>query len=119
VGKCPPGQARRRELEATAEIPQVGGMIFATIQKFKPKPGEDTFPELTDRSNVIVFVDEARRSQHRLGAKMDRETGEMRYGFAHHVRRGLPQASFVGFIGTPVELVNANTYQVFGDQIDV
>jgi type I restriction enzyme, R subunit len=50
---------------------------------------------------------------------MDRETGEMRYGFAHHMRRGLPRASFVGFTGTPVELVNANTYQVFGDQIDV
>lgn len=98
---------------------QVGGVIFTTIQKFKPKPGEDAFPELTDRSNVIVFVDEAHRSQYGLGAKLDRGTGEIRYGFAHHMRRGRPQASFVGFTGTPVELVNANTYQVFGDQIDV
>jgi type I restriction enzyme R subunit len=97
----------------------VGGVIFTTIQKFRPESGEDDYPELTDRSNVIVFVDEAHRSQYGFEAKMDPTTGAMRYGFAHHMRRALPNATFVGFTGTPVELVNANTYSVFGHQIDV
>jgi type I restriction enzyme R subunit len=98
---------------------KVGGVVFTTIQKFRPKAGETEFPELTDRSNVIVFVDEAHRSQYGFEARMDPATGEMRYGFAHHLRRALPNVSFVGFTGTPVELVNANTYGVFGDRIDV
>jgi type I site-specific restriction-modification system R (restriction) subunit len=98
---------------------KVGGVIFTTIQKFRPKASEAEFPKLTDRSNVIVFVDEAHRSQYGFEARMDPATGEMRYGFAHHMRKALPNATFVGFTGTPVELVNANTYGVFGDQIDV
>jgi type I restriction enzyme R subunit len=98
---------------------KVGGVIFTTIQKFRPEKGEDDFPKLTDRSNVVVFVDEAHRSQYGFEAKMDLKTGEIRYGFAHHMRRALPNATFVGFTGTPVELVNANTYSVFGHQIDV
>jgi type I restriction enzyme R subunit len=98
---------------------KVGGVIFTTIQKFRPKAGETEFPELTDRSNVIVFVDEAHRSQYGFEARMDPATGEMRYGFAHHLRKALPKATFVGFTGTPVELVSANTYGVFGTRIDV
>lgn len=98
---------------------QVGGVIFTTIQKFRPREGEAEFPLLTDRSNVIVFVDEAHRSQYGFSAKIDPKTGEIRYGFAHHLRRALPNAAYVGFTGTPVELVNANTYGVFGDRIDV
>ncbi|TPE53287.1 type I restriction endonuclease subunit R [Amaricoccus solimangrovi] len=89
---------------------KVGGVIFTTIQKFRPKPGEEAFPELSDRSNVIVFVDEAHRSQYGFDARLDPATGEIRYGFAHHLRRALPNATFVGFTGTPVELVSANTY---------
>ncbi len=81
--------------------------------------GEDDFPELTDRSNVIVIVDEAHRSQYGFDAKMDRETGEMRYGFAHHLRAALPKAIYVGFTGTPVELVERQHLPVFGDYIDV
>ena len=69
--------------------------------------------------NVIVFVDDAHRSQYGFEARMDPKTGKMRYGFAHHLRSALPNASFVGFTGTPVELVSANTYGVFGDQIDI
>jgi type I restriction enzyme, R subunit len=106
------------DLRAKLAGRRVGGVIFTTIQKFRPKADEAEFPQLTDRTNVIVFVDEAHRSQYGFGARMD-EKGQMRYGFAHHLRRALPEATFVGFTGTPVELVNANTYGVFGDRIDV
>ncbi|MEM9969619.1 MAG: type I restriction endonuclease subunit R [Pseudomonadota bacterium] len=95
----------------------IGGVVFATIQKFRPEVGED-FPTLTTRKNVIVLVDEAHRSQYGFGAKLDAE-GRYRYGFAHHVRQALPNATFVGFTGTPVELISANTYAVFGSEIDV
>ena len=107
------------DLHAKLANRQVGGVIFTTIQKFRPRDGEAEFPPLTDRSNVIVFVDEAHRSQYGFAAKIDPKTGEIRYGFAHHLRRALPNAAYVGFTGTPVELVKANTYGVFGDQIDV
>ncbi|MFC0161750.1 DEAD/DEAH box helicase [Mameliella alba] len=97
---------------------QVGGVVFSTIQKFRPERGLD-FPELTDRSNVIVMVDEAHRTQYGFDAKMDTSTGEMRRGLAHHLRSALPNAVYVAFTGTPVELVGANTRSVFGDYIDI
>ncbi|WP_106745070.1 type I restriction endonuclease subunit R [Yoonia maritima] len=97
---------------------QVGGIVFSTVQKFRPGRGE-TFPELTDRSNVIVMVDEAHRTQYGFEAKMDQMTGEVRHGLAHHLRSALPNAVYVAFTGTPVELVGANTRSVFGDYIDV
>ncbi len=96
---------------------QAGGVIFATIQKFRPEDGD--FDVITARRNVVVFVDEAHRSQYGFEAKMDSATGEVSYGFAHYVRKGLPNATFVGFTGTPIEMVNKNTQQVFGDYIDV
>ena len=96
---------------------QAGGVIFATIQKFRPEDGD--FEVLTARRNVVVFVDEAHRSQYGFDAKIDSKTGEMSYGFAHYVRKGLPNATFVGFTGTPIEMVDKNTQQVFGDYIDV
>jgi type I restriction enzyme R subunit len=96
---------------------QAGGVIFATIQKFRPEEGD--FEPLTDRRNVVVFVDEAHRSQYGFDAKIDSETGEVSYGFAHYIRKGLPNATFVGFTGTPIEMVDKNTKQVFGDYIDV
>jgi type I restriction enzyme R subunit len=96
---------------------QAGGVIFATIQKFRPEDGD--FEVLTDRRNVVVFVDEAHRSQYGFEAKIDSATGEISYGFAHYVRKGLPNATFVGFTGTPIEMVDKNTQQVFGDYIDV
>ncbi len=96
---------------------QAGGVIFATIQKFRPEDGD--FEVLTDRRNVVVFVDEAHRSQYGFDAKIDPTTGEVSYGFAHYVRKGLPNATFVGFTGTPIEMVDKNTKQVFGDYIDV
>jgi len=96
---------------------QAGGVIFATIQKFRPEDGE--FPTITNRKNVVVFVDEAHRSQYGFKAKIDAESGEVSYGFAHYVRKGLPNATFVGFTGTPVEMVDKNTKQIFGDYIDI
>lgn len=98
---------------------KVGGVIFATIQKFRPPKGEVDFGELTDRSNVVVFADEAHRSQYGFDAKVNRETGETKYGFAHHLRTALPNAVYVGFTGTPIDLVGADTQAVFGDYIDV
>lgn len=97
---------------------QVGGIIFSTIQKFRPEKGE-LFPELTNRSNVIVMVDEAHRTQYGFEAKLNKETGEVRHGLAHQLRLALPNAVYVAFTGTPVELVGANTRAVFGDYIDV
>lgn len=96
---------------------QAGGVIFATIQKFRPEDGD--FEVLTARRNVVVFVDEAHRSQYGFEAKIDTASGEVSYGFAHYVRKGLPNATFVGFTGTPIEMVDKNTKQVFGDYIDV
>lgn len=96
----------------------VGGIIFSTIQKFKPENGSEQFIELTDRSNVIVFVDEAHRTQYGFEAKIDHKTGKRTYGFAHYLRKALPNASFVGFTGTPVALGDRNTEAVFGDIID-
>ncbi len=96
----------------------VGGVIFSTIQKFRPETGE-TFPELTARSNVVVLVDEAHRTQYGFEAKLNKETGEIRHGLAYHLRKALPNAVYVAFTGTPVELVGADTRGVFGDYIDV
>lgn len=96
-----------------------GGVIFTTMQKFAPERGEERFPELTDRRNVIVIADEAHRSQYGFDARLNRETGERRYGFAHYVRQALPHASFIGFTGTPIEATDVNTPAIFGSYIDV
>lgn len=96
----------------------VGGVIFSTIQKFRPEAGE-AFPELTARSNVVVLVDEAHRTQYGFEAKLNKETGEIRHGLAYQLRRALPNAVYVAFTGTPVELVGSDTRGVFGDYIDV
>jgi type I restriction enzyme R subunit len=96
-----------------------GGVIFTTIQKFMPADGEDVFPLLTDRRNVIVMADEAHRSQYGFKAKLDKKTGDIAYGFAKHLRDALPNASFIGFTGTPIEKADVNTPAVFGEYIDI
>ena len=85
-----------------------GGIVFTTIQKFLPEEKGDTYPMLTDRRNVVVVADEAHRSQY-----------DFIDGFARHMRDALPNASFIGFTGTPIEKQDANTQAVFGDYIDV
>lgn len=91
-----------------------GGVIFTTLQKF----GE-TSEALTDRRNVVVIADEAHRSQYGFRAKVDAKTGEISYGFAKYLRDALPNASFIGFTGTPIEADDVNTPAVFGNYIDV
>lgn len=96
-----------------------GHIIFTTIQKFLPASNGERYPPVTQRCNVIVIADEAHRSQYGFGGKLDSETGELAYGFARHLRDALPNASFIGFTGTPVETADHNTRSVFGDYIDV
>lgn len=94
-----------------------GGIIFTTIQKFKPEEGD--MPVLTDRRNVIIIADEAHRSQYGLDAKADAKTGEVKYGYAKYMRDALPNASYIGFTGTPIEFEDKSTPAVFGDYIDI
>lgn len=91
-----------------------GGVIFTTLQKF----GEIAEP-LTTRRNVVVIADEAHRSQYGFKAKVDAQTGEVSYGFAKYLRDALPNASFIGFTGTPIEATDVNTPAVFGHYIDI
>ena len=93
-----------------------GGIIFTTIQKFKPEDGE--MPVLTDRKNVIVIADEAHRSQYGLDAETSSE-GDIKYGYAKYLRDALPNASFIGFTGTPIEFEDKSTPMVFGQYIDI
>ncbi|WP_342526660.1 type I restriction endonuclease subunit R [Chryseomicrobium sp. FSL W7-1435] len=94
-----------------------GGIIFTTIQKFAPLEGD--MPALTDRRNVIVIVDEAHRSQYGFDAKTDLDTGIQKFGYAKYLRDALPNASFIGFTGTPIEFEDKSTPAVFGNYIDV
>jgi len=96
-----------------------GGVVFTTIQKFAPPKGEAQYPKLTDRKNVIVIADEAHRTQYGFKAKVDGKTGDISYGFAKYLRDALPNASFIGFTGTPIEATDVNTPAVFGNYIDV
>ncbi|WP_300381754.1 type I restriction endonuclease subunit R, partial [Clostridium sp.] len=93
-----------------------GGIIFTTIQKFKPEDGQ--MPVLTDRKNVIVMADEAHRSQYGLDAETSSE-GDVKYGYAKYLRDALPNASYIGFTGTPIEFEDKSTPMVFGDYIDI
>lgn len=85
-----------------------GGVVFTTIQKFMPGGSGERYPEISARSNIVVIADEAHRSQY-----------DFIDGYARHLRDALPNASFIGFTGTPVELTDKNTRAVFGDYISV
>lgn len=103
-----PKQAENREeLQELLRVAS-GGVIFTTIQKFLPQTGHQTYPMLSNRKNIVVIADEAHRSQY-----------EFISGFAKHMRDALPNASFIGFTGTPVELTDRNTRAVFGEYVDV
>ena len=96
-----------------------GGVIFTTIQKFTPDTKGDTYPLLSARRNIIVIADEAHRSQYGFDAKLDQKTGTLSYGYAQHIRDAVPNATFIGFTGTPIELTDKNTRAVFGDYISI
>lgn len=114
-----PVQADSRDDLRSALTRASGGVVFTTIQKFSPAAGETDYPVLTDRRNVVVIADEAHRSQYGFRAKVERSTGEVSYGFAKYLRDALPNASFIGFTGTPIENDDVSTPAVFGHYIDV
>ena len=108
-----PVQAESRDhLKRLLEAREGGGIVFSTIQKFglsqADKEAGRPFPLLSDRVNVVVLVDEAHRSNY-----------DFVDGFARHLRDGLPNATYIGFTGTPIESADRSTRQVFGDYIDV
>lgn len=109
-----PVQAESREHLQALLNRASGGVIFTTLQKF----GEVAEP-LTTRRNVVVIADEAHRSQYGFRARVDVKTGEVSYGFAKYMRDALPNASFIGFTGTPIEADDVNTPAVFGNYIDI
>ena len=98
---------------------QTGGILFTTIQKFSPEKGENRFPQLSPRENIVVIADEAHRSQYGLEAKLNKNTGKYTYGYATHLRDALPNATFVGFTGTPIESADKDTRAIFGDYISI
>lgn len=103
-----PAQAQnRRHLRELLKVAS-GGVIFTTVQKFFPEGEETRFPQLSDRRNIVLIADEAHRSQYGF---ID--------GFARHMRDALPNASFIGFTGTPIELTDRNTRAVFGNYISI
>ncbi len=109
-----PKQAESRDnLKELLKV-KAGGIVFTTIQKFEE--GDDI---LNDRSNIIFMADEAHRSQYGTEAKLDRETGEWKYGLAKHMRDALPNATFIGFTGTPIDMKDKSTIEVFGKYIDI
>ena len=84
-----------------------------------PGEGETRFPKLSERTNIVVIADEAHRSQYGFRAKLDEKTGEFQYGYAQHLRDALPNATFIGFTGTPIESEDRSTYAVFGEYVSV
>ena len=114
-----PIQADSRDDLQSALSRASGGVIFTTIQKFSPATGEAIYPMLSDRRNIVVIADEAHRSQYGFRARIEQKTGEIAYGFAKYLRDALPNASFIGFTGTPIEKDDVNTPAVFGEYIDV
>ena len=104
----PPVQAESRAHLRELLSVTAGGVVFTTIQKFLPEEKGDRHPTLSERHNIVVIADEAHRSQYDFIA-----------GFARHMRDALPNASFIGFTGTPIEKADANTRAVFGDYISI
>ena len=115
----------RQQLKELLKVAS-GGVIFSTIQKFQPEEG-NVYDELSDRRNIIVIADEAHRTQYGFQAKTiddKNDQGEVIgkkvvYGFAKYLRDALPNATYLGFTGTPIEKTDVNTPAVFGDYVDI
>jgi type I restriction enzyme, R subunit len=122
-----PVQAESREhLKDLLKVAS-GGIVFTTIQKFMPEDKKSVYDQLSDRKNIVVIADEAHRTQYGFEAKLiderDKETKEVigkriAFGFAKYMRDALPNATYIGFTGTPIEGTDVNTAQVFGNYID-
>ncbi|MGX2951518.1 type I restriction endonuclease subunit R [Ursidibacter sp. B-7004-1] len=119
-----PVQADGREaLREELAKRETGGIIFTTIQKFGLQEGEQAHPMLNARHNIIVISDEAHRSQYGFSQSMKlneaNRTGTYRVGYAKHLRDALPNASFIGFTGTPISLEDKDTQEVFGEYVSI
>lgn len=123
-----PIQAESREhLKKLLKVAS-GGIVFTTIQKFLPEPGKEEYDQLSDRRNIIVISDEAHRTQYGFEASLkdvkDKDSKKVigqriAYGFAKYMRDALPNATYIGFTGTPIEGTDVNTPQVFGNYVDI
>lgn len=110
-----PIQAESREdLKRILKNRVAGGIIFSTMQKF-----EESDDALSERKNIIVMADEAHRSQYGLTEKINYQTGKISAGYARMVRNSLPNATFIGFTGTPIDTKDKSTQEVFGSYIDI
>lgn len=123
-----PVQARDREHLKDLLKAASGGIVFTTIQKFLPEAGKAAYDRLSDRTNIVVIADEAHRTQYGFEAKLhderDKDTKEVigkriAYGFAKYMRDALPNATYIGFTGTPIESTDVNTPAVFGQYVDI
>lgn len=110
-----PIQAENREhLKSLLDGRQANGIIFTTMQKF-----EESDEPLSERRNIVVMADEAHRGQYGLKEKVDAKTGRIKIGPARVIRNSLPNATYIGFTGTPISMKDRSTREVFGDYIDV
>ena len=110
-----PMHAKSREhLKSLLDGRQANGIIFTTMQKF-----EESHEPLSERRNIVVMADEAHRGQYGLKETIDAETGKIKIGTARIIRNSLPNATYIGFTGTPISLKDRSTREVFGDYIDV
>jgi type I restriction enzyme, R subunit len=119
LGQSPVQMDSIDELRDNLEGRASGGIIFTTIQKFSLRKTEETFPVLSDRENIVVIADEAHRSQYGFDAMLDADTGTFKYGYAQNLRDAIPNATFIGFTGTPIEQEDKSTRAVFGDYISI
>ncbi len=111
--------ADRDDLRAILESRQSGGIIFTTVQKFALLANETSHPVLSQRHNIVVVSDEAHRSQYGDKAKFNTKTGQYTFGYSKHMRDALPEASFIGFTGTPIDSADKDTRAVFGDYVSI
>jgi len=118
--KQTPVQASDRDdLRDILAARQSGGIIFTTIQKFALLNDENSHPVLSRRHNIVVISDEAHRSQYGDRAKLNAKTGQYTFGYSKHMRDALPEASFIGFTGTPISMEDKDTRAVFGDYVSI
>lgn len=109
----------RDELRTLLASRESGGIIFTTVQKFALQDRETQHPVLSERRNVVVMSDEAHRSQYGMKGHLNTKTGQYEYGYAKHMRDALPNATFIGFTGTPIALEDKDTRAVFGDYVSI
>lgn len=104
----------REHLKSLLDGRKANGIIFTTMQKF-----EESEEPLSERRNIVVMADEAHRGQYGLKEKVDAETGKIKIGTARVIRNSLPNATYIGFTGTPISMKDRSTREVFGDYIDI